>query len=106
VSLTKDKQNREQYINLLRERRPIALLIYAYWCTIMHQGPSRWFTQGWARRAAYASMSNLGADWDAWLEWPRFALEQGPIVFKHPDSIVGEQLSALISSGPEKLRQA
>ncbi|OTA97583.1 hypothetical protein M434DRAFT_391772 [Hypoxylon sp. CO27-5] len=64
----------EVYLQSLQRKNPLALLIFIYWCAIMHQAPHRWFMGKWARRAADSAMSYLGPEWTAALEWPRTVL--------------------------------
>ncbi|KAI0877668.1 hypothetical protein GGS24DRAFT_446357 [Hypoxylon argillaceum] len=62
------------FIIALKEKQPLALLTYIYWCTVMYRAPRRWYTDGWHQRVAVAVMSELGPEYDALLEWPSFTL--------------------------------
>ncbi|KAI1408289.1 hypothetical protein F5Y13DRAFT_204976 [Hypoxylon sp. FL1857] len=64
----------EAYLQSLQQKTPLALLIFIYWCAIMHRAPHRWFMDRWARRAADSAMSYLGPEWAESLEWPRTVL--------------------------------
>ncbi|KAF2973073.1 hypothetical protein GQX73_g631 [Xylaria multiplex] len=50
------------FITALVEKQPVALLIYIYWCVVMHRAPRRWYTDGWHQRVAFAAMSELGPE--------------------------------------------
>ncbi|KAI2470215.1 hypothetical protein F4781DRAFT_186488 [Annulohypoxylon bovei var. microspora] len=63
-----------QYLSSLSHRHPVALVVFVYWCSIMHRSPKRWYMVGWANRAAGAAMKHLGGQWDAVLEFPRSLL--------------------------------
>ncbi|KAI0835055.1 hypothetical protein F5Y06DRAFT_143145 [Hypoxylon sp. FL0890] len=67
-----------QYISALSRRHPVALVVFVYWCSIMHRSPKRWYTIGWAGRAANAAMKHLGGEWDDLLEFPRIMLASEP----------------------------
>lgn len=59
-----------EYIDLLDERRPEALVILAYYAVILHRRRSSWIV-GQAGRYIFDSiLSFLGPRWDEWLEWP------------------------------------
>ncbi|KAI2629956.1 hypothetical protein GGR54DRAFT_628357 [Hypoxylon sp. NC1633] len=75
----------DQYLLALSDTHPVALVIFIYWCAIMHRSPKRWYMVGWANRAANAAMSCLGEEWDYLLEFPRVTLAEepkGPEFFK------------------------
>lgn len=62
------------FVTALKERQPVALLIYTYWCVVMQRAPKRWYANGWHQRVAAAAMSKIGPEYRALLEWPRLAL--------------------------------
>ncbi|KAI0538255.1 hypothetical protein GGR58DRAFT_468843 [Xylaria digitata] len=62
------------FVMALVEKQPVALLIYIYWCVVMHRAPRRWYTDGWHQRIAVAAMSELGPEYSALLKWPCLAL--------------------------------
>ncbi|XXG96204.1 hypothetical protein Hte_002485 [Hypoxylon texense] len=68
----------DEYLSALSSRHPVALVVFVYWCSIMHRSPKRWFMVGWANRAADAAMRHLGEEWDPVLEFPRAALASEP----------------------------
>ncbi|KAI1751602.1 hypothetical protein F4782DRAFT_504561 [Xylaria castorea] len=62
------------FVTALREKQPVALLAYIYWCVVMHGAPRRWYANGWHQRITIAAMSYIGPEYRALLEWPSFAL--------------------------------
>ncbi|KAI0465936.1 hypothetical protein F4859DRAFT_507706 [Xylaria cf. heliscus] len=62
------------FVTALRENQPVALLVYIYWCVVMHRAPRRWYANGWHQRVTVAAMSRIGPKYRALLEWPSLAL--------------------------------
>ncbi|KAI1279858.1 hypothetical protein F5Y07DRAFT_15290 [Xylaria sp. FL0933] len=62
------------FVAALKEKQPVALLIFIYWCVVMHRAPRRWYANSWPQRVAVAAMSELGPEYGALLEWPNVAL--------------------------------
>lgn len=60
----------EEYLTLLSEGDDTALLIFIYWCAILHRSPKRWFITAWSKRAALQAVGMLKADWSDVLAWP------------------------------------
>ncbi|OTB09361.1 hypothetical protein M426DRAFT_78281 [Hypoxylon sp. CI-4A] len=67
----------EQYLSALSNKHPVALVIFIYWCSVMHRSPRRWYMVGWTNRAATVAMKHLGPEWDLVLEFPRNVLSNG-----------------------------
>ncbi|KAI0109057.1 hypothetical protein GGR51DRAFT_512562 [Nemania sp. FL0031] len=62
------------FVTTLVEKQPVALLVYIYWCVVMHRAPRRWYADGWHLRVAVAAMSDLGPEYATLLDWPSLAL--------------------------------
>ncbi|KAI1423632.1 hypothetical protein F5Y12DRAFT_520412 [Xylaria sp. FL1777] len=62
------------FVTALVEKQPVALLVFIYWCVVMHRAPRRWYANGWHQRVAVAAMSELGSEYWALLEWPSLTL--------------------------------
>ncbi|KAI0449435.1 hypothetical protein F5B21DRAFT_494343 [Xylaria acuta] len=62
------------FVTALREKQPVALLVYIYWCVVMHRAPRRWYSNKWHHRVAVAAMSNIGPEYRTLLECPSLAL--------------------------------
>ncbi|KAJ6007795.1 hypothetical protein N7540_011771 [Penicillium herquei] len=58
------------YLTLLGERRPEALLVFAYHCVLLHQMSARWFTQGWPQSMLESMKYTLDDAWMPLLKWP------------------------------------
>ncbi|KAI3321200.1 hypothetical protein HD806DRAFT_524154 [Xylariaceae sp. AK1471] len=61
----------DTFVHVLKERQPVATLIFIHWCAIMYHAPKAWFLDGWARRTMFAAMGGLPAVDDDLLRWPR-----------------------------------
>ncbi|KAI0454887.1 hypothetical protein F5B21DRAFT_223499 [Xylaria acuta] len=60
-----------EYLQILRERQPEALVIMAYWAVLLHYERDFWvFGQG-GRFLIEAISNYLGAYWDKWMALPR-----------------------------------
>ncbi|KAI1734651.1 hypothetical protein F4680DRAFT_462223 [Xylaria scruposa] len=62
------------FVTALREKQPVALLIYVYWCVVMHGAPTRWYANGWHQRVTLAAISYIGPEYHTLLEWPSLIL--------------------------------
>ncbi|KAH8196933.1 hypothetical protein TruAng_008890 [Truncatella angustata] len=68
----------DHFTNMLFGGHQRALVIFVYWCAIMHQSPKRWFMDGWASRSAHLAIDLMSTADDHLLEWPRSVLSSGP----------------------------
>lgn len=59
-----------EFLPLLKNKDPMALIIFCHWCAGMHRIPSKWYLDGWAKRMLKAMMDLLGPDWEFALQWP------------------------------------
>ena len=60
-----------EYLKLLTEQRPEALVLLAYYAVVLHHRRRSWVI-GDAGRLLITSLSfNLGRHWQPLLEWPR-----------------------------------
>ncbi|KAI0974620.1 hypothetical protein F4678DRAFT_383096 [Xylaria arbuscula] len=64
----------DEFVSALTGKQPVALLIYIYWCVVMHRAPKRWYADGWHSRIVVAAMAELGSEYDALLDWPSLSL--------------------------------
>jgi hypothetical protein len=92
----------EEYLSLLREQHPVALVIFAHWCAIMHRAPRRWFMDRWAARAFSSLTEFLGAEWDDAMRWPKAQIQREPTRYKLYNLCAGEQFSSLIRAGADE----
>ncbi|KPM36699.1 hypothetical protein AK830_g9859 [Neonectria ditissima] len=67
----------EEYIDFLKQRRPEALVILAYYAVMLHQSREFMIFGDGGQYMIQAITSHLGAHWEHWLEWPNSALGVG-----------------------------
>ncbi|KAF4434515.1 UPC2-regulatory involved in control of sterol uptake [Fusarium acutatum] len=61
----------KEYFELLQQRQPPALLIFAYFGTLFHFLDDYWFMQGWGWNMVEVANELLGDYWSRWTAWPR-----------------------------------
>ncbi|KAG9250329.1 uncharacterized protein F5Z01DRAFT_376373 [Emericellopsis atlantica] len=61
----------EEYFVRLHQRQPPALVLFAYFGTLLHHLDQHWFIQGWGRDVVSVTTELLGDFWEPWLAWPR-----------------------------------
>lgn len=59
-----------EFLQLLRDRDPMALIIFCHWCAGMHPLPTTWYTEGWAERMLRSMLGLLGPEWHFAVQWP------------------------------------
>jgi len=60
-----------EYVELLRQRCPEALLILAHWAVLLHYGREFWLFNDAGRFLVESISGYLGSYWDEWMEWPK-----------------------------------
>lgn len=66
------------YISLTRDRRPMALVILAHYCILLHMLDDRWWLRGWTRQLLHSIYSLLDASWRESIRWPIEAIRLFP----------------------------
>ncbi|KAM5341551.1 hypothetical protein ACJ41O_014582 [Fusarium nematophilum] len=61
----------DEYFELLLQRQPPALLIFAYLGTLFHGLNDYWFMDGWGRSMVDVANELLGEYWSRWMAWPK-----------------------------------
>ncbi|KAK7588324.1 hypothetical protein V3481_007351 [Fusarium oxysporum f. sp. vasinfectum] len=61
----------KEYLELLQQRQPPALLIFAYFGTLTHALDGSWFMEGWGRSIVGVADELLGGYYDPWMKWPK-----------------------------------
>ncbi|KAF4630749.1 hypothetical protein G7Y89_g7391 [Cudoniella acicularis] len=51
-------------------RKPIALIILAYFCVLLNDLSSFWWIKGWAAHLMSEVYASVGKDYRIWLQWP------------------------------------
>ncbi|KPM34458.1 hypothetical protein AK830_g12118 [Neonectria ditissima] len=68
----------EEFIDLVRQRHPVALLIISHYCVILHYtGLEHWYLRGWGRSILDDIATNIDPRWHKQLEWPMGIVENG-----------------------------
>jgi hypothetical protein len=61
-----------EYMSLLRQNEPQALILLAHYCAVAKGTESKaWYMQRWSTTAFQAVSDVLGSEWDSYLDWPR-----------------------------------
>jgi hypothetical protein len=61
----------DDYLNLLRQEAPIALIIFAHWCASVRQIEWMWWMEGLSSRLMTQLYSVLDPKYREWLWWPQ-----------------------------------
>lgn len=59
-----------EFVSRLNAKEPLALIILAHYCVILHHLDDYWWMNGWAMHTITNIHSELGEEWRAWIEWP------------------------------------
>lgn len=67
---------RENFMDLVRQHNPVALVIVAHYSVILHDsGLDNWYLRGWGRSVIEDIAQIVGPSWHKSLEWPLMMLE-------------------------------
>ncbi|KAF7591537.1 hypothetical protein BBP40_001475 [Aspergillus hancockii] len=61
----------EEYLELLRQEAPAALIVFAYFCVAIKAIEWMWWMEGLSARLMSQLESALDAHYHGWLQWPR-----------------------------------
>lgn len=61
----------DDFHSLLAERRPVSLVILAYYAALLRLGTGLWWVGRWPTLLLEHIVSTLGGDWDEFLAWPK-----------------------------------
>jgi hypothetical protein len=59
----------QRYLDLLRERTPMSLVILAHYSVVLHHLRKHWWFEGWSVRVLGAIWSNMNAEWRSSISW-------------------------------------
>ena len=59
-----------EYLNMLGQRSPEALAIFAHYCVLLKQLEWAWWMQGWSMHLIAGVYHTLGYEHRAWIRWP------------------------------------
>jgi hypothetical protein len=60
----------QQFIELIHQRRPEALIVLAHYCVLLKKVDSCWWLDGVGRKLLAAIDLELSPEWRPWIEWP------------------------------------
>ncbi|KAI1300559.1 hypothetical protein F5Y03DRAFT_363746 [Xylaria venustula] len=49
-----------EFIDLLKGKSPVALLVFVYWCAVVGRANQQWFLNGWVSKAGGVAMAEMG----------------------------------------------
>ena len=61
----------ERFVELLSERQPGALIIFAHFAVLFKRSSHYWFFDGLAEQVLQICEIFVPSEWSSWLEWPR-----------------------------------
>ncbi|KAK0615374.1 hypothetical protein B0T17DRAFT_593066 [Bombardia bombarda] len=65
---------KQEYLILLSQRHPIALVIFVHWCAVMANARRVWFLDGWAATTARPVLEYLAPEWHDAVSWAKTKL--------------------------------
>ncbi|OHW92849.1 upc2-like protein [Colletotrichum incanum] len=65
----------KEYVNLLDQRRPEALVVLAYWGALLHHVRDCWAFANAGKTLVQSVATHLGSYWSNWLAWPQETVE-------------------------------
>lgn len=68
----------DRYVELLSERQPGSLIIYAHYAVLLQKSSSRyWYLSGVAEQIMRVAEALVPSEWSGWLDWPKEQLRGG-----------------------------
>ncbi|KAF2179558.1 hypothetical protein K469DRAFT_673964 [Zopfia rhizophila CBS 207.26] len=64
-----------EYIDMVKQRRPEALVILAHWAVLLHYGRNFWVFGDAGQFLIESIARYLGVSWDEWMAWPKEVLD-------------------------------
>jgi hypothetical protein len=66
-----------RFLELLSERQPGALIIFAHYGVLLKRVDHYWFLKGFAEQVLHIADTFVPGEWKTWLEWPREQIYAG-----------------------------
>jgi hypothetical protein len=60
----------QDYLDLLKDRDPAALILLAHYCILLEPLDSHWYMNGYSKRLLSRIYNQLDQEWRQWLYWP------------------------------------
>jgi hypothetical protein len=67
----------DRYVELLSERQPGSLIIFAHYAVIMHRAEHYWYLEGVAEQVLRMADYMVPGEWKSWLNWPKQQIRGG-----------------------------
>jgi hypothetical protein len=61
----------DRYLELLSERQPGSLIIFAHYAVMLHRAEHHWYLQGVAEQILKITETMVPSEWSSWLDWPK-----------------------------------
>lgn len=61
----------DRYVELLSERQPGSLIIFAHFAVMLHRSEHYWFIIGVAEQILKIADAMVPMEWKSWLDWPK-----------------------------------
>ena len=65
----------EEYIGLLQQKEPCALVVFASWSILLHHMRHVWYMHNWGVHVMNGIQHTLHEDWKDWISWPMKRIE-------------------------------
>lgn len=78
----------DRYMELLSERQPGSLIIFAHFAVMIHRAEHYWYFQGVAEQVLRIAEHMVPTEWKSWLDWPKEQISNRP--FKHASGLAVE----------------
>jgi hypothetical protein len=70
----------DEYLNMLGQKMPEAVLIAMYYCVVLKRLDSMWWMKGKAENLLQTLLDVLGAGWERWTRWPIETVLEGQAI--------------------------
>jgi hypothetical protein len=60
----------DEFVELLRQKQPLALVIVAYYAVLLKTMDNLWFVEGWGDHVLYNISCHVSEEFTPWLQWP------------------------------------
>ncbi|KAK3682408.1 hypothetical protein B0T22DRAFT_494126 [Podospora appendiculata] len=95
-----------EYISLLAQRQPEALVVLAYYSVLLHHARDYWAVGNAGGFIIRSVGEYLGADWDEWLVWPNYMLHVSAAGAESPSLMVSTKKQKPSTWPPQSRRNA
>ncbi|KAK8239598.1 C6 zinc finger protein [Phyllosticta capitalensis] len=60
----------DEFVECARQRKPVALVIFAHFCVLLHTLESSWWMKGWVYHLMSGIYKSLDREFRVWVQWP------------------------------------